>query len=135
MLRATLLLLWPRSIVPPAPPRPSAQNLVLLPDPSLGLVVKLIDLDSVKRKGAPVGTSGLTHAYCAPELARATLQGTVAECTASPKHDAFSLGLVFLEVFTGSHLLQAEMEQDARTQPSSAPHSKVRPISARFYFC
>jgi len=124
MLRATLLLHWPRLVVSRAPSTLSTQNLVLFPDPSLGLVVKLIDLDSAKRQGAPVGGSGLTHAYCAPELARATLQGTVAECAASPKHDAFSLGLVFLEVFTGSHLLQAEMDQDSRTNPTTAD-SKV----------
>ncbi len=99
-------------------------------DPSLGLVLKLIDLDSAKLEGHPVGSSALTHAYCAPELARATLEGTLADCAASPKHDSFSLGLVFVEVFTGSHLLQAEMDEDARTQPSSASYSKVRPVSA-----
>ena len=109
--------------------------MVFFTDPSLGLVLKLIDLDSVKRKGAPVGSSALTHAYCAPELARGILEGRLAGRAASPKHDSFSLGLVFVEVFTGSHLLQAEMDEDARRQPSSAPHSKVRPVSAHVYFC
>ena len=108
---------------------------MFFPDPSLGLVLKLIDLDSAKHKGAPVGSSALTHAYCAPELARATLEGTLAGCAASPKHDSFSLGLVFVEVFTGSHLLQAEMGDDARTDPPPAIADSKVPSRFTFFLC